>query len=77
LFAWQPLFLCLSTGTRIVKPGAPVVIVEKNTEVRRRHRYHFMTREQIAETVEDAGFELEKTETALPRDTIYVIRVGD
>jgi len=60
-----------------LKAGAPVVIVEKNTEVRRRHSTHFMTRDQIRETVEEAGFELERIETSLPRDTIYIIRVGD
>lgn len=60
-----------------LKPGAPVVIVEKNTEVRRRHRYHFMTRDQILETSGKAGFELERTDTSLPRDTMYIVRVGD
>ena len=59
-----------------LKPGAPIVIVEKNTEVERTHRYHFMTRRQIQETIEAAGFELEKTETSLPRDTVYVCRVA-
>jgi ubiquinone/menaquinone biosynthesis C-methylase UbiE len=58
-----------------LKSGAPLVIVEKNTEVERTHRYHFMTRGQIVETVEEAGFELERTDTSLSRDTIYICRV--
>jgi ubiquinone/menaquinone biosynthesis C-methylase UbiE len=60
-----------------LRPGAPLVIVEKNTEVRRSHRDHFMTKDQIVETVEEAGFELERTDTSLPRDTVYIIRVGN
>jgi ubiquinone/menaquinone biosynthesis C-methylase UbiE len=59
-----------------LKPGAPLVIVEKNTEIRRRHRYHFMTRDQVLETVEEAGFELERAETSLPRDTVYICRLA-
>jgi ubiquinone/menaquinone biosynthesis C-methylase UbiE len=72
----QPVEFLQNLGPYL-KSGAPVVIVEKNTEKRRRHKYHFMTRDQIVETVEEAGFELERTDTSLPRDTIYIIRVGD
>jgi ubiquinone/menaquinone biosynthesis C-methylase UbiE len=60
-----------------LKPGAPLVIVEKNTQVRRRHSYHFMTRDQILETVAEAGFEVKKTEDSLQRDTVYICRVCD
>ena len=59
-----------------LKPGAPLVIVEKNTEVRRRHSYHFMNRDQILETVAEAGFEEKKTEDSLQRDTVYICRVA-
>lgn len=59
-----------------LKPGAPIVIVEKNTEVERTHRYHFMSRGQIVETIEEAGFELDKTDDSLDRDTIYILRIG-
>jgi tRNA A58 N-methylase Trm61 len=59
-----------------LKPGAPVVIVEKNHDVERHRAPHFMTGEQILETIEEAGYELERTETFLPRDTIYIYRVG-
>jgi ubiquinone/menaquinone biosynthesis C-methylase UbiE len=59
-----------------VKPGAPIVIVEKDTDVERTRRYHFMTQGQIVETIEKAGFGLEKTDDSLDRDTIYIFRVG-
>jgi len=60
-----------------LKPGAPVVIVEKNTDADRSYAPQFMSRSQIVDTIEEAGYELERTETSLPRDTIYIYRVGD
>jgi ubiquinone/menaquinone biosynthesis C-methylase UbiE len=61
---------------RYLKPGAPVVIVEKNTDTQRSHPPQFMTNHQILEAIEESGFELDRTETFLPRDTIYIYRVG-
>ena len=58
-----------------LKPDAPVVIVEKNTDTKRSHPPQFMTNHQILETIEESGFEFERTETFLPRDTIYIYRV--
>jgi len=58
-----------------LKPDAPVVIIEKNHDTERSHPPQFMTGRQILETIEESGYELEKTETFLPRDTIYVYRV--
>ena len=59
-----------------LKPGAPVVIVEKNTDTHRSHPPEFMSNHQILETIEQSGYELQGTETFLPRDTIYIYRVG-
>ena len=59
-----------------LKPGAPVVIVEKNHDTDRTHPPQFMTRNQILEAIEEAGYKLERTEDFLPRDTIYIYRVG-
>jgi ubiquinone/menaquinone biosynthesis C-methylase UbiE len=58
-----------------LKPGAPVVIVEKNTDTHRSHPPEFMTNHQILETIEESGYELERTEDFLTRDTIYIYRV--
>lgn len=59
-----------------LRPGAPVVIVEKNTNNDRSYVPQFMSRRQIVETIREAGFEIEKTESSLPRDTVYIYRVG-
>jgi len=58
-----------------LKPGAPVVIVEKNTDTDRSDTPQFMSRSQIVAAIEEAGYQLERTETSLPRDTIYISRV--
>ena len=58
-----------------LKPGAPVVIVEKNHDIDRSHPPQFMTERQVLEAIEESGYELERTETFLPRDTIYIYRV--
>jgi ubiquinone/menaquinone biosynthesis C-methylase UbiE len=56
-------------------PGAPVVVVEKNHSEDRTHPPHYMTQRQILETIEDSGYAMERTETFLPRDTIYIFRI--
>ena len=58
-----------------LKPDAPVVIIEKNHNTERSHPPQFMTGRQVLEAIEESGYELEKTETFLPRDTIYIYRV--
>ena len=58
-----------------LEQGAPVVIVEKNTDTKRSHPPQFMTNRQVLETIEESGYELERTEDFLPRDTIYIYRV--
>jgi ubiquinone/menaquinone biosynthesis C-methylase UbiE len=58
-----------------LKPDAPVVIVEKNTDTKRSHPPQFMTNRQVLETIEESGYELERTEDFLPKDTIYIYRV--
>ncbi len=61
---------------RYLKPGAPVVIIEFNTETRRSRPPQYMAREQVLETIREAGYGVERTETFLPKDTIYIYRVG-
>ena len=53
-------------------PGAPLVIIERNTTTERAHYPSFMTNRQILETMGETGFELVRTETFLPKDTIYL-----
>ena len=61
---------------RYLKSGAPVVIVEKNTDTDRSYAPQFMSERQILETIVESGFEVERRETSLLRDTIYIYRVG-
>lgn len=55
-----------------LEPGAPLVIIERNTKTERAHYPSFMTNRQILETMGETGFEPVRTETFLPRDTIYI-----
>jgi ubiquinone/menaquinone biosynthesis C-methylase UbiE len=62
----------LKNVRKYLEPGAPLVIIEKNTTKERAHYPSFMTNRQILETMGDTGFELVRTETFLPKDTIYI-----
>ena len=57
-----------------LKPGGSLVIIERNTTVERAHYPSFMTNREILDTVSETGYELDRTETFLPRDTIYVYK---
>ena len=57
---------------KYLEPGAPLVIIERNTTTERAHYPSFMTNRQILETMGETGFDLVRTETFLPKDTIYV-----
>ena len=58
-----------------LKPEGSLVIIERNTTLERAHFPSFMTTQQILATASEAGFELDRTETFLPRDTIYLYEV--
>ncbi len=58
-----------------LKPDAPLVIIEQNTNRERAHPPSFMTKKQILETIDNTAFELLRTETFLPRDTIYIYKL--
>ena len=58
-----------------LRPGGSLVIIERNTTKERAHYPSFMTNRQILETVGKTGYELDRTETFLPRDTIYIYEV--
>jgi ubiquinone/menaquinone biosynthesis C-methylase UbiE len=60
---------------RYLKPGAPLVIIERDTHHERAHYPSYMTRREILETMGRTTFVLERTETFLPRDTIYIFTV--
>jgi ubiquinone/menaquinone biosynthesis C-methylase UbiE len=62
---------------KYLKPGGTLVIIEKNTTRERAHYPSFMTNRQILDTMSETAWELARTETFLPRDTIYLYEARD
>ncbi len=73
----QPLPF-LQSLRQYLKPGAPLVIIERNTHEARDDYDHrsFMAGHQVLDVVKAADFELIRTETFLPKDTIYIYHVA-
>jgi ubiquinone/menaquinone biosynthesis C-methylase UbiE len=59
---------------KYMRPGAPLVIIERNGNRDRAHYPSFMTKKQVLETMGETGYALDRTETFLPKDTIYIYR---
>jgi ubiquinone/menaquinone biosynthesis C-methylase UbiE len=59
---------------KYLKPEAPLVIIERNTLGDRGHPPSFMSNRQILDTLERTNYVLVRTETFLPRDTIYIYK---
>ncbi len=59
-----------------LKPGAKVVILDRDPERFRNSSGHFLTQEEIREKIAESVFELVRVETFLPQHNIYIIRVG-
>ena len=57
-----------------LKPTATVVIVERDPDKWEHGRHHFMTKDEILKTVENANYELLRIETFLPRDNIFIYK---
>ena len=60
---------------KYMKSDAPLVIIERNTTSDRGHPPSFMSNRQILETLEKTNYDLVRTETFLPRDTIYIFKL--
>jgi ubiquinone/menaquinone biosynthesis C-methylase UbiE len=58
-----------------LKPNATVVIVDRDPDKWGHDRHHFMTKEEILNTVKKADMELLRIATFLPRDIIFIFRV--
>ncbi len=57
-----------------LKPNAPVVILERDPEKMGSAGRHFYKKDKILRLVDEAGFDLVRVETFLPRDNIYILR---
>jgi len=57
-----------------LKPGGLLVIIERNTNEDRFHIPAFLTKKQIFEMVNKTDYELDRIESFLPYDNIYVYK---
>jgi ubiquinone/menaquinone biosynthesis C-methylase UbiE len=69
----QPVTL-LNNLVPSLKPGASVVIIDRDPEKYRDPSNHFKSREQVLETITQSDFVLDRVETFLSQHNIYVIR---
>jgi len=53
----------------------PLVIIERNTLKERAHPPSFMTNREILDTLQETDYVLERTETFLSKDTIYIFKL--
>ncbi len=60
-----------------LKPGGLLVIIERNTPGYATHQPRFMTSREVEGTATEAGYTLDRTETFLPYDTIYIYRARE
>jgi ubiquinone/menaquinone biosynthesis C-methylase UbiE len=57
-----------------LKPGARVVILDRDPAKYRDTYGHFLTKEEVLEKIEASDFQLDRIETFLPQHNIYIIR---
>ena len=69
----DPVALMKNTN-KYLHPGGAVVIVDRDPDRYGRWRSHFMSKEKIIKNVEQAGYNITKRLTFLPRDNIYICR---
>lgn len=60
---------------KYMKPETRLIIIERNTLQERAHYPAFMTKQQILDTIQNTNYQLERAETFLPRDTIYIFKL--
>lgn len=56
-----------------LKPGATVVVMDRDPKRARRSYEHLYTQDEMAETAGRAGFAIVRTETFLPYHNIYIL----
>lgn len=60
-----------------MKPGAPLVIIDVDPDRSGDSKDHFMTRERLLAAMADTHFKLERVETFLEKDNIYVFSLDN
>jgi predicted methyltransferase len=59
-----------------LKPGAAVVIIDRDPDKMGNNSGHVLTRDEVLERIEQSVFRLDRIETFLPQHNIYIIRVS-
>lgn len=59
-----------------LKPGAPVVIIDRDPSKVRGFNRHVLTQEEVLERIKNSDFDLDRIETFLPQHNIYIIKVA-
>lgn len=62
---------------KYIKPDAQLVIIERKTNTDSSHYPPFMTKKQISDMMEKTSYKLERIETFLPNDNIYIYKLKD
>jgi ubiquinone/menaquinone biosynthesis C-methylase UbiE len=57
-----------------LKPGALVVIMDRDPAKISDPNHHFLTREAVLQKIEQSRFVLDRLETFLPRHNLYILR---
>lgn len=65
----------LENAEKSLKPGAPLVIIDRDPDKYGGRSSHFYTKEKMLEPVMKSNFKLVKIETFLERDNIYIFRL--
>jgi ubiquinone/menaquinone biosynthesis C-methylase UbiE len=59
-----------------LKPGALVVIIDRDPDKIRDPAHHFLTKEEVLEKIEKSRFELDRIETFLSQHNVYIIKIA-
>jgi tRNA A58 N-methylase Trm61 len=65
----------LNNLSKSLKPGARVVILDRDPEKLEHSTRHFLTKEELLKKIAESVFELERMENFLPQHNIYIIRL--
>ncbi len=60
-----------------LKPGALVVIIDRDPEKVGGFNRHVLTQEEVLEHIKNSDFDLDRIETFLPQHNIYIIKVSN
>lgn len=61
----------LKSVSSYLRPGGSLVVIERNNTPETPNS-HFLTKPRLLRTVSEAGYAVTRTETFLPKDTIYI-----